>query len=350
MSQSTTQAWEQFRLSNGVAAQGVREVIADSWVRSQRMGVEADRIEVPRVDVDTESELVSTATPVLVSMARTLAATPTSLALTDARGTVLWRWFSEPAIGRLLDATEFEAGSAMGEAVSGTNGIGVATTTGRPAAVIGSEHYKQAWHRWACFAAPVVHPVERTMVGVVNLASQAHEANPFMPVTVRSMVKDIQTLLLDHSTLPEQRLMAAHVHYRAMSAHPIITLNASTLIAEDRSLRHRLDHHSLWATLLELGQVRSVSIGELRARAHWLGDDLQHGVVLELIDVQSSSSVPDAAATRRELTRLEAAERQVIRDALVRNQGNKLAAATDLGISRGTLYARIRRYRLHLDP
>lgn len=48
----------------------------------------------------------------------------------------------------------------------------------------------------------------------------------------------------------------------------------------------------------------------------------------------------------RRLTRLEQAEATVIAEVLVATAGNKTEAARQLGISRPTLYAKIRSYRL----
>jgi transcriptional regulator of acetoin/glycerol metabolism len=52
------------------------------------------------------------------------------------------------------------------------------------------------------------------------------------------------------------------------------------------------------------------------------------------------------AMTRRHLTRLEALERDAIVDALAAHQGDKAAAATALGMSRATIYRKIRDYAI----
>jgi DNA-binding NtrC family response regulator len=59
---------------------------------------------------------------------------------------------------------------------------------------------------------------------------------------------------------------------------------------------------------------------------------------------EASDVTGEAAATSR--TELEMAEMRVIRAALKRHSGNKLSVARELGISRGTLYNRLRRYHL----
>jgi transcriptional regulator of acetoin/glycerol metabolism len=50
------------------------------------------------------------------------------------------------------------------------------------------------------------------------------------------------------------------------------------------------------------------------------------------------------ATTRRQLTKMESLERDAIVDALAANHGDKGAAATAVGMSRATIYRKIRDY------
>jgi transcriptional regulator of acetoin/glycerol metabolism len=59
-----------------------------------------------------------------------------------------------------------------------------------------------------------------------------------------------------------------------------------------------------------------------------------------------SDEVRVTARGRRRLTRIEAREREVIVDALREHGGNRVKAATALGLSRSTLYRRLRLYGL----
>jgi transcriptional regulator of acetoin/glycerol metabolism len=55
-----------------------------------------------------------------------------------------------------------------------------------------------------------------------------------------------------------------------------------------------------------------------------------------------------AHARRRQLSTMEELELSAILDALQRHHGNKFAAANAIGISRSTLYRKLRSY--HVDP
>ena len=101
-----------------------------------------------------------------------------------------------------------------------------------------------------------------------------------------------------------------------------------------RLTRHALDiaaHHP-WP-----GNDRQLS--EFR---RWLGR--QEGAVIDVGDLPATWR---AAATRQNLSTIQAAEAEVITDALRDADGNKSAAAAALGISRSSMYRKMREYHLH---
>jgi hypothetical protein len=92
-------------------------------------------------------------------------------------------------------------------------------------------------------------------------------------------------------------------------------------------------------------------------RAHWPGNVRQlESVVLGLVAIAGPREVsvemlPTALghySSRRELTTMEQAELDAIMSAIKRSEGNKVVAARILGISRSTLYRKMRTYKL--DP
>lgn len=88
------------------------------------------------------------------------------------------------------------------------------------------------------------------------------------------------------------------------------------------------------------------NIRELRAVLDHAARGREGGQIVE-------NDLPEAiranAYPPRALTRMESAERDAIVSALRATNGNRAAAAAELGIGRTTLYARLRRYRI-LDP
>ncbi|WP_431926496.1 helix-turn-helix domain-containing protein [Amycolatopsis tucumanensis] len=341
----TRLAWESFQ--SGAQAR-IRQEIVASWRRSRSNGVDPDRLDLAHGEIDVQSPFVRVAAPVLLGMADLLTGSDTSLALADPDGILTWRWESERTLTRALDRIEFEPGSQVAEQSAGTNGIGVAATTRRPSIVIGAEHYKQPWHPWACVAAPVVHPITRRVAGMVNVACHADDANHLLLVAVRALVDGITTALGEAATSRQRRMLDAHLSFRSASAGPVVTLDRQTMIVEDEAAELGLDRPALWAAVLEAGPSASeIALAHgLRARLYPVTPGrLEDGVVLVL----ARGSAPGGTAAGRETAAygpLERAEIRVITDTLAECGGNKSEAAARLGISRGTLYQRLRRYRL----
>lgn len=339
----TQQAWEGFH-TGGRA--DVRGEILESWRRSRSAEVDPERLDLGRIEVDIGSPFVRAGAPVLLGMADLLGGSSTSLALADPSGTVAWRWESEPWIAQNLDKADFEPGSPLGEPAAGTNGIGVAMARRRPAVVVGAEHYKQPWHRWTCVAAPVVHPITRRVVGAVNVACKAEETNHMLLVAVRGLVDGVTTALLDAATARQRRMIDAHLSFRAAAAGPVVTIDRQTMIVEDDAAALGLDRADLWSLVTDAGPwAAEIAVGDgLVARIFPVtAGRLDDGVVLVL-----QRGLPGQAGQLRRaqarLGPLEQAELRVITDVLTECEGNKSAAAARLGISRGTLYQRLRRY------
>lgn len=343
---STLAAWEQFQ--SGASVQ-TRADILDSWRRSRRHGVDPDRLELTHTDIDEESPFLRIGRRVMEKMADLLVGNSTSLALADVDGTVSWRWDSERSVARCLDHVDFGPGSRVGEPLAGTNGIGMATTTRRASLVAGAEHYKQPWHSWACAAAPVVDPITRRAVGTVNVACRAEDANHLLLVAVRALVSGVETALGEAATARQRRMLDAHMSLSSTASGAVVTVDSQTMIVADSAAHLNLDRAELWAIVQERGAgTTEVALNdEFRARVYPVSAGrIDDGVVLVVSrGVPHSLPVPALPALPN-LTPLEEAERKVIADTLAECGGNKTEAATRLGLSRGTLYGRLRRYRM----
>lgn len=347
---ATRRAWESFQAGSRTQAdRSARAEILGSWERSHAGGVLADRIDLGRHAIDTSSVLVTVGAPILSGMADLLVGTRTSLALADWQGTLSWRWESETALSRDLDRIEFEPGSRVEEPTAGTNAIGVATRTGVASLVVGAEHYKQPWHGWACVAAPVVHPISRQALGVVNVACRAEDANQMMLVAVGSLARAVETAIADAATGHQRRLVEAHQRFRAAVEGPVVALDRHTMIIEGEAAGLDLDRSTLWSIITEAGpRATDVALGKgLRASVHHVGTSwLDDGVVLLIRRCRPETQQPPSPRRERRmhLSPLEQSELTVISQVLEACGGRKTEAAARLGISRGTLYQRLRRY------
>jgi transcriptional regulator of acetoin/glycerol metabolism len=348
----STLEWQKFQRGalDSVALSTVRPEILGSWSRSRAVGVDPEHLGIRHVDVDLDSAFLRAGSRVLLSMADVLVGTNTSLALTDPTGNILWRWEGERSLGLELDRTEIGVGSSMGERNAGTNGIAVALAERRPATVVGSEHYKAPWHGWSCAAAPVVHPVLGRVAGAVNITCRAEDANHLLLVVLRSLVNAVRGALDEAASTRERRLMDAHMSFCAVAQAPVVTLDDRTMIVNDDAAALELNRSILWARLLDASPLLSaipvdddhLGVGHQIVEGH-----PEEGFVVVLHRRFEAEAAPVVMGPSLHFTPLEVAERRVIVQALHDHHGNKSDVAVHLGISRGTLYERLRRYGLN---
>ena len=345
---STVDAWETFQ--RGEVPAGVRDEVLTSWRRSRWSGVDP-ALDVPPVgEADDDTPFVRAAAPVLLRMADLLADSRTCLALADRHGHVVWRWVSDRVLGAECDRSGMQFASSFNEQEVGTCGIGAALETGRLATVLGAEHFVASFQRWACVAAPVAHPVTGRTVGVVNVTCRAPDAGPFMQVAARSLADGVRSALSEAATDAEHRLLRGFLRARARTTAPVLALTADLLLTDPAAAELGLDHAETWARVVEAGTGASVVplADGVVADVVRVGD----GAVLTLRSAGPAAPGPPAGravagdgSPGRRLTPLEQAESDVIAATLAGCGGNKSAAAARLGISRGTLYQKLRRYR-----
>lgn len=342
-----TREWDQFQSGSPAS---LRPEILDSWRRSRQNGIDPDRLEIIHTDIDDDAPLVRIGVQVLRKMADVSVGNSTSLALADGDGTVTWRWDSERAVARCLDHVDFGPGSKVSEPSAGTNGIGLANANNKISLVVGAEHFKQPWHTWACAAAPILHPITRRIVGYVNLACRADEANHLLVVAVRALVSGVETAMGEAASARQRRMLDAHLSLSASAPGAVVTLDRHTMILADSASGLNLDRAELWDRIQEscFGASELAISAELSARVYPVSPGSPNdGVTLVIYrgvprNLAAASPIPQLI----NLTPLEVAERRVIADALSQSGNNKTEAAQQLGLSRGTLYSRMRRYHL----
>lgn len=305
---------------------------------------------------ELSQELMRSATDILRSTEDSLADTTSWLALADASGVVTYEWASTSKLKHLMARGDVEQGVDLAEALVGPNGVGSALARRTRMLVKGAEHQNEAWYSLACGASPIIHPVTRSLMGVVNITCLADEQNQHLKITLNSMVAGIQQSLLARSRTRHQRLLDTHLRVRQASRGSVVTLDAFTMIVED-DLGGLVDRQALWALIEAVGplateltlpsgqrmQIVPVVRGRLSEGCSLIVD---RGCAAELSRTAPTNSLDAHRANRDRLSPLEQAEFDVIMAVLHDTAGNKSEAAAQLQISRGTLYERLRRYGL----
>lgn len=335
------EGWEAFQ--SGAEPVGVSEQVLTSWRRSRWSGVDPVDTQVPVRDIDTDSDFVRIASPVLLRAADTLTSAPVSIALADARGNILWGWVSDRRIGQALEDVRVLEGASMREEAIGTNGVGTALESRQVAQVVGADHYVEAFHRWACVGAPVTHPVTRRVVGAVCVSCYESDANPLQRALTRSLADGVSDRLAESATVRERAMLDAFVSGQRRTTAPVVVVNQRMMIVDEVAGTWGLEHDTVWELVRAVSASTDLVLkAGLRGRAHPLEDGT--GVLLTLHpDPQAPAEAPPPVPS---VTRLESAEAAVIAGMLSECNGNKSAAASGLGISRATLYSKLRRYRI----
>ncbi|QWT24411.1 hypothetical protein KPL76_03125 [Subtercola sp. PAMC28395] len=341
-------SWESF-----VRELDARNTAPTALVQAKDRGT--DSVELSPFELS--QELMRSAHDVLRSTEDALADTTTWLAVADASGVITYEWASNSHVKNLMSRADVEAGADLTETHAGANGVGTALARRSRTLVKGSEHYNESWHPFACGASPIIHPVTKTMMGVVNITCLVAEQNQHLKITLNSMVAGIQHGLLARSRTRHQRLLDAHLRVRQQSRGPVVTLDAFTMIVED-DLGALIDRQSIWELIESVGPLAtelSLPSGQRLQLIPVVRGRLSEGCslvfepgrrVAELVGAGGIRSIEAQKGCRERLGPLEQAEFEVILAALHATGGNKSEAAAKLQISRGTLYERLRRYGL----
>lgn len=348
----------------------VRGVVLDSWERCRRNGIDPTKGGAP-ADADAlselaerQSDLTESADPAMRHLAQLLEGCESMALLCSPDGTILEILGDRLTIDQGRQS-RIEAGANWHELASGTNAVGTALVLGRPVQIHASEHFCEWAQPWSCAAAPVRDPVDRRIVGVVDVTALSHrfgkQSAALAQVAATLAEQQLAVLeqqrrarLLEHyieraDRLPRDGLVLLDRHARVVRANA----RAHALLAR-RAPGFRLagDHR-----LAELGGARDLR-ARLREAVPWLDPDWleaigPEGAPLGMLvvlpgDGGRAGAAPAAvdAAAQAGLTPLQGAERTAIVAALRRTRGNLSRVARDLGISRTTLYKRMEAYGL----
>lgn len=191
-------------LRTGSLPQGVRPLVAESWRRSARSGVDPDtsRPEVSMSDADLASyraqHPLARAMPIVRDLlVAGLVGESAVVAMTDDAGRLLWVEGNRKVrddVGRI----GFVEGTVWREERVGTNALGTALVTGRPVQVLGDEHYFRPVRSVNCAAAPVRDLHTGRVLGILDVTGGQVAASGLVLSLVRASVAAIERELAEH--------------------------------------------------------------------------------------------------------------------------------------------------------
>lgn len=282
-----------------------------------------------------------------------LESTVSWVSFADEHGTVSIEWSTERNIASAIRSLSLGAGAVLSTDDAGRNGIGRALASKSLSVVSGTEHDDERFHDLVCAAAPVLHPVTGDVCGIVNVTGHLSSPNSHVAIALKLIMSQVRSELGKDLAPRPLRLADAHRRVKAHFPNAVATFDAHTLITESAIAPQLadVDRHELW----EACQKLSVATTEVtlpsgpRVRVVPVTKGTWSDGASAIFDILRSDAASGEVITGTDgmrLTPLEVAERNVIATVLSQSDGNKSDAAERLGLSRGTLYARIRRYGL----
>lgn len=206
--------WERFVTDRPVDDDGVRDVVIESWRRCRQNGVDPAtksaplRVDGPEVDRFKLRnapfyDAVRACVPPIVPH---LADSRIILITSDPDGTLL-SVDGDPHFTDRLAADHIVPGAAWHECSSGTNAVGTALALGRSLHIHAEEHFCEVAKPWSCTAAVIRDPVDRRIVGVVDITGPPETVNAQTWPFVMSLVGQLQGHLQKQALARRARLI-----------------------------------------------------------------------------------------------------------------------------------------------
>lgn len=166
-------AWQRFVESGVLMEDAVRKVIAASWQRCRRAGVNPYGGKGPRlpeaqlkVRREKNAPLIRLARPFMKDLLQVVGS-GFIVILADAEGYLL-EVDGDAQVAKSTRELNFVPGAQWVEETVGTNAIGTALKTAAPLQVWAEEHYCRLHHPWTCSAAPILGP-DGGLCGILNM-------------------------------------------------------------------------------------------------------------------------------------------------------------------------------------
>lgn len=266
---------EQLRQSSSLSlkhADQLGQSIASSWQRSNTAEIPKDRDAAPLVIQKQSMKSVLKVALEHCENELTHIAEQSSMvaAVGDVGSTIIW----SAASGQMRNAAErvhFIEGGQWREELVGTNALALSLKTQQSSCVFSNEHYMSSIHDWVCYAAPIIDPYSKQVLGVIDLSTTWNHHNSLGLLAAERCASIIQAALLE--------FQQQHLFIRAFSV-PQVLFNGKIVVLTPRQIEI-LTILALCPQGMNLENLhqalygeRKVSVGTLKAEMSQLRDIL----------------------------------------------------------------------------
>ena len=203
-------------LSKGRPPSILRDVVAHSWARAARAGVDPDgpapkMLDAPETAQALAQHPVSHLLPLIESMLSEATEDARYFAvLSDAEGVLLWAG-GHPEALQIAVAPGFLPGHLCSESAVGTNAVGTALELDHPVQIFSAEHFNRRLHGWTCSAAPIHDPETHEILGVLDLSGSFRTGHPHSLSLVAAVARVVEDRLAAERASRDERLKALYL-------------------------------------------------------------------------------------------------------------------------------------------
>ncbi len=212
VSKQLERTWESFVVNGNLGDKVLRPVVRNSWERCSKYGISPRLLQAQKVlseqelyQVRMQSEMVEVALPFMEVLGQIISGTNHVAVLCDARGRIV-EMVGDAEVQYRAAMINFAVGTDWSEEKAGTNAIGTAIKHQGPIQVFSAEHYCQGWHPWTCSAAPIRDPINKEILGVLDLTGYRTSYQPHTLGIVVAQVSAIERQLHQNDLVRQQKL------------------------------------------------------------------------------------------------------------------------------------------------
>ncbi|MCU4304765.1 transcriptional regulator [Acinetobacter ursingii] len=250
----------------------VNESIASSWQRSVSAAIPKERSAAPLLSLaQKQPSALDIALQYCGNDLKHVAEQSSMvIAVGDVGSTIIWTAASQQ-MRSAAERVHFVEGGQWGEEMVGTNALALSIKTRQSSCVFSNEHYMHSVQDWVCYAAPIIDPHSRQLLGVIDLSTTWTNHNSLGILAAERCASIIQTAL--------QEQQRQQLYIRAFSI-PQVLFNGKNLVLTPRQIEI-LSILALCPQGLNLETLhqalygeRKVSMGTLKAEMSQLRDVL----------------------------------------------------------------------------
>ena len=272
-------AWVRF-VGDGDEPKAVRSAVAGSWERSKSFNVDVSSRAAP---VLSEAELYrrradsallsASARQAMARAAHILVDASSMLILTDGSGHIIETLGDRRTIEQGREV-HLQDGGCWTEDKIGTNAIGTALAAKLPVQIHAAEHFCERVQQWTCAAAPIFHPIDHELLGVIDISGPPKTFSSQSLALAVSIAGHMEGLISQTIKHQHDRLMSCFQEkQRKWASHDLLAIDrrGGIVHASPNALRKFARHLSQSETD-DLSYLRSLPFD------HW-PDDLGKRVV-----------------------------------------------------------------------